>query len=417
MRPTTKAVPILLTLAALTSCAQNQRAASKPGDTNQPVTTGLLALEKGASPTPRATTPDPNAQLDPTSIEGMAQRSALDLERALAEAAARDGAGTTTDTSARSPRVSGPDSGSDVAVSPNVDGATVGMVSVERRTNPTGGAESAGTDSQANTGLGALAGEPSVSTGGVEVVAASESSTDQAIESSRSELSALLTRRASTSVAPMSDLGLAAAIAGSEGLPAPELSTLSTGERSLLDAIRTVHASLAAHANGSESGAALDASDTLQAAADRAAQGMPLRIRDAKLCTRVVGFGDYAELNVNAFLAGKPARIVVYTEVDRFATRAGAGGRQTVELSQELDVYHDADGAHCWKRPAQSVSESSRVRRRDFFITNAIELPPTLTVGKYRMKVTMRDLTGNSVAETTIPFTIVADAKLAYTPE
>lgn len=151
--------------------------------------------------------------------------------------------------------------------------------------------------------------------------------------------------------------------------------------------------------------------------AERAAEGLPLRITDAKLCTRVVGFGDYNELSVNAFLAGSAARVVVYTQVDRFATRAGVGGRQTVELSQELDVYHDADGAHCWKRPAQSVSESSRVKRRDFFLTNAIELPPTLTVGKYRLKITMRDLTGNSVAEATIPFSVVADAKLAHTPE
>ncbi len=417
MRPTTKAVPILLTLATLTSCGPGTRAAKDPGDTSQPVSTGLAALERGDSPTPRATTPDPNAQPAASSIEGMAQQSALDLEQALAAAASRDASrsGTTAFTQP-APSAESTPSETPVRISPSGDGVSVGLVSVERNSNTTGGGmEGAAAGPQANAGLGALgesAGEPS---GG----SLADTSLSSVIDQTQAELGSLLARRAATSVTPLPDLALAAAIAGSEGRPAPELSSLGPSERAILEAIRSVHAFLATNAAGGESegGKALDAPDALQAAADRAAEGLPLRITDARLCTRVVGFGDYTELSVNAFLAGRAARVVVYTEVDRFSTRSGAGGRQTVELSQELDVYHDADGAHCWKRPAQSVSESSRVKRRDFFITNAIELPPTLTVGKYRMKITMRDLAGNSVAETTIPFTVVADAKLAHTSE
>lgn len=413
MRPTTKAVPFLLALAALTSCGQSNRATNKPGDTNQPVSTGLAALERGDSPTPRTTTPDPNAQPSGESIEGMSQRSALDLEQALASAAARDAARASAGASS-TPAADG--GNASMSVSPSGNEVSVGLVSVERNTNTTGGGmEGAAAGPQANAGLGALggsAGEPS----GDSASGASQG-TEQVIEAARSELAALLTERAAASVAPMSDLALAAAIAGSQGRPAPELSSLSPSERAVLDAIRSVHAFMASGEYASESSGSLDVSDALRAAADRAAEGLPLRITDAKLCTRVGGFGDYSELSVNAFLAGRAARVVVYTEIDRFATRSGAGRMQTVELSQELDVYHDADGAHCWKRPAQSVTESSRVKRRDFFITNAIELPPTLSVGKYRMKITMRDLTGNSVAETTVPFTVVADAKLAHTAE
>lgn len=403
MRKTTYAVSLLVSLCGLASCGQGTRATTGPGGSGQPVSTGLSSLGKGDSPTPRATTPDPNAQLDPGSIEGMAQRSAMDLEQALASAAARDasrasGAGrgaTATNTVQSEP--------APVVASPSGDGVSVGLVSIERNAEQGAGAP-------ASTGLGSLAGatpEPAREP-------AREPSVDEAIISTGSELETLLTRRASSSVRPIPDLALAAAISGSEGRSAPDAGTLAPSERALLDAIRSVHASLA---NGSEGAGAVDPADALRLAAERAAEGLPLRITDAKLCTRVVGFGDYNELSVNAFLAGSAARVVVYTEVDRFATRAGVGGRQTVELSQELDVYHDADGAHCWKRPAQSISESSRVKRRDFFLTNAIELPPTLTVGKYRLKITMRDLTGNSVAETTIPFSVVADAKLAHTPE
>jgi hypothetical protein len=414
VRPTTKAVPILLTLATLTSCGPATRAAKDPGDSSQPVSTGLAALERGDSPTPRTTTPDPNAQPAVSSIEGMAQQSALDLEQALAAAASRDASRSSSTTlSQAAPAPEATPSATPMRISPSGDGVSVGLVSVERNSNTTGGGmEGAAAGPQADAGLGSLGGSAAEQTG-------EDASLGSVIDETQAELGSLLARRAATSVTPMPDLALAAAIAGSQGRPAPELSSLGPSERAILEAIRSVHAFLATSAAGgdSEGVKAVDAPDALQAAADRAAEGLPLRITDARLCTRVVGFGDYTELSVNAFLAGKAARVVVYTEVDRFATRSGAGGRQTVELSQELDVYHDADGAHCWKRPAQSVSESSRVKRRDFFITNAIELPPTLTVGKYRMKITMRDLAGNSVAETTIPFTVVADAKLAHSAE
>ncbi len=401
MRKTIHAVSLLVSLCGLASCGQGTRATTGPSGAGQPVTTGLTSLGKGDSPTPRATTPDPNAQLDPGSIEGMAQRSAMDLEQALASAAARDASRASASGGARPSSGTGtPPEPSEVTPSPSGDGVSVGLVSVERNTDASGGA-------QVNAGLGSLT--------GAAPAAEIAPSIDAAISTTRDELGTLLAQRAATSATPMPDLALAAAIAGSEGRGAPELGTLAPSERMLLDAIRSVHASFAASA--SEGATTVDAADALRLAAERAAEGLPLRITDAKLCTRVTGFADYNELSVNAFLAGSAARIVVYTEVDRFATRSGVGGRQIVELSQELDVYHDADGAHCWKRPAQSVSESSRVKRRDFFLTNAIELPPTLTVGKYRLKITMRDLAGNSVAETTIPFTVVADAKLAHTPE
>ena len=399
MRKTTYAVSLLVSLCGLASCGQGTRATTGPGGSGQPVSTGLASLGKGDSPTPRTTTPDPNAQLDPGSIEGMAQRSAMDLEQALASAAARDASRPSGAGRGSVNNEAGQSEPAPVVASTSGDGVSVGLVSVERNAEQGGGAP-------ASTGLGSLAGatpEP-----------AAEQSVDEAIVATGSELETLLTSRAASSVRPIPDLALAAAISGSEGRGTPDAGTLAPSERALLDAIRSLHASLA---NGSEGAGSVDPADALRLAAERAAEGLPLRITDAKLCTRVVGFGDYNELSVNAFLAGSAARVVVYTQVDRFATRAGVGGRQTVELSQELDVYHDADGAHCWKRPAQSVSESSRVKRRDFFLTNAIELPPTLTIGKYRLKITMRDLTGNSVAEATIPFSVVADAKLAHTPE
>ncbi len=386
------------------SCGQGTRA-GRGDDDNAPVRTGLAAMERGDSPTPRAKTPDPNAEPEPGSVDAMARQSAIDLERALA---ATPGDGRSAGTPARRTSgstgadASGGGSGSGTTVSDDGNGVSVGLVSVERGAEPAG----AGTESA-----------PAVSAGLSEMGGAQAAGVtlDDRIRAVSGDLSRMLSERAATSTSPLADLAVASALAAGAGEPVPASAQLAPSERAAVVAVHGLVGTLKSGSTGSESGA--DVADALQKSADEASAGLPLRITDAKLCTRVTGFGDYAELDVNAFLAGRASPVIVYAQVDRFMSRAGAGGRQIVEMSQELNIYHEADGAHCWKRPAQTVTESTRTRRRDFYLTNAIELPSTLTVGKYRLKVTMRDATGGGTAETTIPFSIVADPALAHTAE
>lgn len=396
--------------AAMASCAQNSRSAG-PSVENAPVTTGLAAMERGDSPTPRAQTPDPNATIDPNSIEGMAQRSAIDLERALAASPSR---GVSDGHTAPASTEPGPQHNTDPAGRASADdasGVSVGLVQVDRQATQGGGSDAtptgpdAGTSGDASGGAGVSAGLGSLAT------------LDERIAGARDELMRLLAERASGATTPVGDLAMAAALAADAGAPAPEIATLAPSEAAAVRAIYSVHGAVRSVGSTESGGVTVDAADALQSAADAASASLALRITDAKLCTRVVGFGDYADLGVNAFLAGRANPVIVYTQVDRFASHPASGERQVVELSQELNIYHDSDGAHCWKRPPETVTESTRTRRRDFFLTNAIELPSTLTVGRYRLKVTMRDLTSSSVAETTIPFSIVADPTLAHTAE
>lgn len=394
---------------SIASCGQGTRA-GRGDDENAPVRTGLAAMERGDSPTPRATTPDPNADPEPGSVDAMARQSAIDLERALAATPSDSGS---TGTPARrtggsaAAGASGAGSGAETTVSDDGSGVSVGLVSVER------GAEGARSEQ--------VAPAQAVSAGLSEIGGAQATGVtlDERIRAASGDLTRLLSERAAASTAPLADLAVASALAAGVGEPAPDLSLgsaqLAPSERAAVMAVHGLVGTLRSGAVGSESG--VDVADALQRSADEASAGLPLRITDAKLCTRVNGFGDYSELDVNAFLAGRASPVIVYAQVDRFMSRAGAGGRQVVEMSQELNIYHEADGAHCWKRPAQTVTESTRTRRRDFYLTNAIELPSTLTVGKYRLKITMRDATGGGVAETTIPFSIVADPALAHTAE
>jgi len=141
----------------------------------------------------------------------------------------------------------------------------------------------------------------------------------------------------------------------------------------------------------------------------------PLGIRAARLCSRVEGFGRYAPMG-STWLAGRPHRAVVYAEVDHFASSpaVGSGGERGYEtrLTQELQLFHDSDGLLAWRLPPQDVRDFSRNRRRDFFVVQLIELPSSLTVGRYQLKVTIHDETSGQTAETVLPITIVADEGL-----
>lgn len=174
------------------------------------------------------------------------------------------------------------------------------------------------------------------------------------------------------------------------------------------------------------SAGASDRAAVLERIALRLGQGLGLTIPRALLCTRVGGFGSYDEFSRTTFLAGRATRALVYVELDRFEHRAidtsrfGPGVRSqdqwSVEVSQELQILHEADGRLAWRRPAEKVVETSRNQRRDFYLVTEIELPRTLTVGSYMLKVVVRDEVSGGVAEALIPVGIVADPALAWEP-
>ncbi len=150
-------------------------------------------------------------------------------------------------------------------------------------------------------------------------------------------------------------------------------------------------------------------------AAEAAESLEPLEITTASLCSRVEGFGNYTPMSAT-WLAGRAQRTIVYAEVDHFATRlrrSPAGEEQhEVRLTQELQLYHDADGLLAWRMPAQDVVDISRNRRRDFFVVQMIDLPATLSVGRYQLKVTLRDEATRETCETVLPVLVVADEAL-----
>ena len=140
---------------------------------------------------------------------------------------------------------------------------------------------------------------------------------------------------------------------------------------------------------------------------DEALGPEPLAITDLQLCTRVDNFGLYTPLPRNVFIAGRTTPVIVYSEIDHFHPQPIAGGKYEVRLSQEITLYEDG-GLDVWHEAPAAIIDQSRNQRRDFYIVQQITLPANLTVGRYQLKITLRDEYGGTRAERTLPLEIIA---------
>lgn len=143
-----------------------------------------------------------------------------------------------------------------------------------------------------------------------------------------------------------------------------------------------------------------------------------LALPTVALCTRVRGFGDYDEFaraetgGGYVFLAHTGEQAVVYLEVENFTSALDAQGRWVTELAQQLVVISDRDGIPVWREDWQRGTDMSKNRRSDFFIVQVITLPKRLSVGRYQLKIHIRDERSGSEAEAAIDFEMVADPRM-----
>ena len=149
------------------------------------------------------------------------------------------------------------------------------------------------------------------------------------------------------------------------------------------------------------------------------APGPTLKIARAALCTKVSGFGDYTPYATNVFRVGSAIRAVVYIEIEDFVTRPAREGDRvakdvpveqqvSVDVSQSISLFQDPSGMLAWHQPPKAMTDTNRSRRRDFYLIHRIDLPSTLSIGRYNLKVQVKDLGNEAQAEVVIPITVVA---------
>jgi hypothetical protein len=251
----------------------------------------------------------------------------------------------------------------------------------------------------------------------VETPAEPEPTREQRIERLTAELAARLREQADAGERPLHALAALAALEliqpGVYDQPGAA-ALLTSRERDALSLWRDMLRYAGRSLGENDSSNALLRS--VRVASEQARDFATLELTKVALCARVDGFGQYVELDSTKMLAGQAHRVGLYVEVDGFGTRAASDdeGRPAhrVELTRELSLYHDADGLLAWRRPAVDITDSSLNRRRDFFFSEVIELPRTLSVGSYRLKVSVTDRVTGAVAESILAIDVVADPRL-----
>ena len=211
------------------------------------------------------------------------------------------------------------------------------------------------------------------------------------------------------------------------------LATLNASERKTVDTVRSLMAQLEAQADTGADPTALAAA--VRTEVDRAQPTPPaepmLALGTVALCRKVEAFGRFTAYPGSSFVSGRKVPMIVYTEVEDYVqaregdlpsvgvTGKAKGDRWALELSQEIHLY-SADGTLCWFVKEQTHRDTSQSKRRDFFLVQRIDLPSSLSIGRYTLKVIVRDKaaaaiknSGEPLAEANIPISIVADNNVA----
>jgi hypothetical protein len=144
----------------------------------------------------------------------------------------------------------------------------------------------------------------------------------------------------------------------------------------------------------------LDLAERLRSQAD-------LTIPTIALCTRVNGFGSYDPIDPARFAAGEDHPVIVYSEVANFGSNLNDKQMWETHLTWDATLYTE-QGMSVWSDTTQKYLDEARTRRHDFFVCREIDLPKTLTIGRYLLKVSVVDTQSNRVSEATVPIVIAA---------
>jgi len=194
---------------------------------------------------------------------------------------------------------------------------------------------------------------------------------------------------------------------------------LSPAERELFEVIDPIISALS-------SGDRADAPDRIGSVVETAMLELggvlPVRIRDAALATDIYGFAAYRPFERNTFLAGRENRVLLYTEPSRYVSTPTADptssatasnpGAVEVRLGLELRLFNERGSMLAWRRPEERVAIRSDRPRSEIYLGTVIDLPSSLSIGRYQLKVILRDLADSSEDERVIPIQIVADPRL-----
>lgn len=137
----------------------------------------------------------------------------------------------------------------------------------------------------------------------------------------------------------------------------------------------------------------------------------PLIVRNLSFVTDVQSYGSFKPFDKYDFHASQ--RVLLYAEVENFKIKESSRGYHTAMQSSYRIL--DARGQRVAEHDFGTNEEHCQNPRRDFFIGYEFAMPKSIPAGRYTLQLTVTDLNGDKIGQSSLDFTIVGNDELART--
>jgi len=141
----------------------------------------------------------------------------------------------------------------------------------------------------------------------------------------------------------------------------------------------------------------------LRQAGDELGSAALLELRNVAFCSQVESYGRYTTFEQYAF---RPEQeVLLYVEVENFTVEPTADEFRT-SLVGNYKVVDDR-GQVLVEQSLPAETETSRNRRRDYFIPYRLWMPKSIAAGDYALQLTLHDAIGDKFGQASLEFSIL----------
>lgn len=152
-----------------------------------------------------------------------------------------------------------------------------------------------------------------------------------------------------------------------------------------------------------------EAQQHLSEAVMRLRETAPLIVRNLAFVTDVQSYGSFKPFDKYAFRPGQ--RVLLYAEVENFKIKESSRGYHTA-LQSTYQII-DSRGQRVTDHDFGTNEEHCQNPRRDFYIGYDFVMPKQIPAGKYVLQLTVTDLNGDKIGQSSVDFTIVGGEEMA----
>lgn len=130
-----------------------------------------------------------------------------------------------------------------------------------------------------------------------------------------------------------------------------------------------------------------------------------MKVRRLNFCSRIDGFGTFSVFPVSDFNAGQP--LLLYAEIENYQSELTSDGQYRSEFAAMIEFIRDGETDPIASRTIRlpDIEDLCSTERTDYFQSYELTVP-SLSPGKYILRLRVRDQLSHQTAMTELPFEI-----------